>query len=173
MSSRVENLEKSDRELSERLAHSSITTVQQRLAGRIRRMTFFGFFIPLLAPMLFFVVKTPLWVCCIYALFGVVMAVVNLLLAGYISKVDLLSLPVVEATMRALKIRRYQTYIRIFGAFGGAGVLLALMWPWIAQKDTVLLISCAVGMAIGLAVSLPRAIKNHRLAKKLVDEIKI
>ncbi len=121
--------------------------------------------------MLYAVLELNIWICVIYAVFGLVMSILNRLLADYTSEMPLAEMPVAEALRRAVMIRLRQRQIRIGGIIGGAAVLAALAVSLIGAYGSDMLLAMVVGLAAGLAVGIPRAVRMSRMARRLVESL--
>ena len=119
LSTRVDNLAETNRRLSERLAKSNVTSLQESLASRIRRWAGIELVMPLLAPMLYSTIGLPWPICVAYALF-----------------------------------------------------ITSFFYALPDKDNTWVMDGFAAGLVIGLAIGIPRAVANHRIARKLVDSLK-
>ncbi|MGN0210354.1 MAG: hypothetical protein ACI391_04490, partial [Muribaculaceae bacterium] len=54
LSVKVDNLEQANQRLSDQLARNNAKSYQQRLAGRVKSVSWAGLMLPVLAPMLYF-----------------------------------------------------------------------------------------------------------------------
>lgn len=172
MSTRIDNLEEANRKLSDRLAKSNVTSLQESLASRIRRWAGIGLIMPLLAPMLYSTVGLPWPICVAYALYGLIMAWLSFRFAQFINSERLIDLPVSDAIMRASKIKSRQEHIRLLGLVCALLILGAFYWTLPDKDNTWVMTGFATGLVTGLAIGIPRAIANHRIAKKLVESLK-
>ncbi len=150
------------------IARGNTAPLQYRLARRQRRTAIAGLLMIPLAYMLYAVLELNIWICVIYAVFGLVMSILNRLLADYTSEMPLAEMPVAEALRRAVMIRLRQRQIRIIG---GAAVLAALAVSLIGAYGSDMLLAMVVGLAAGLAVGIPRAVRMSRMARRLVESL--
>ena len=153
------------------IARGNTAPLQSRLARRQRRTAIAGLLMIPLAYMLYAVLELNIWICVIYAVFGLVMSILNRLLADYTSEIPLAEMPVAEALRRAVMIRLRQRQIRIGGIIGGAAVLAALAVSLIGAYGSDMLLAMVVGLAAGLAVGIPRAVRMSRMARRLVESL--
>ncbi len=153
------------------IARGNTAPLQYRLARRQRRTAIAGMLMIPLAYMLYAVLELNIWICVIYAVFGLVMSILNRLLADYTSEMPLAEMPVAEALRRAVMIRLRQRQIRIGGIIGGAAVLAALAVSLIGAYGSDMLLAMVVGLAAGLAVGIPRAVRMSRMARRLVESL--
>lgn len=171
LSARFDNLEETNRRLSERLSRCKVTSLQEQLAAVVGRWGWIGLALPVLSPMLYFDMNLPLWYCILYGVFGLVMMFLSLRFSRYVRSVPLTTLPVAEAIKRATLIKLRQTRMQLVG-FVMAMLLIGtggLLVPEAEREAAV--IGAAVGMCIGLAISIPRCVANARLARKIVEEL--
>lgn len=172
LSTRVDNLAETNRRLSERLAKSNVTSLQESLASRIRRCAGIGLVMPLLAPMLYSTIGLPWPICVAYALFGLMMAWLSFRFARFINSERLIDLPVSDAIMRASEIKSRQEHIRLLGMVCAALLIASVFYALPDKDNTWVMAGFAAGLVIGLAIGIPRAVANHRIARKLVDSLK-
>lgn len=172
MTVKVDRLEEANRQLSEKLAESNISSSQNRLAKSALRTMFIGLLLPLLAPMLINICHSPVWVCVVYGAFGLIMALFHFILWKYISHKNLATLPTAEALTRAIKIKLSQTRIRLFGIICGLFVLCAFVATLPDINDPYVLWAVIIGAIIGICISVPRAISTHRLARNIISDLK-
>ncbi len=151
------------------IARGNTAPLQYRLARRQTAIA--GLLMIPLAYMLYAVLELNIWICVIYAVFGLVMSILNRLLADYTSEIPLAEMPVAEALRRAVMIRLRQRQIRIGGIIGGAAVLAALAVSLIGAYGSDMLLAMVVGLAAGLAVGIPRAVRMSRMARRLVESL--
>lgn len=168
---RQSDLEEANRRLSERLRNNRTESMQQSLARRSKAYIWIGLLLPALAPLLYYELHLPVWLCICYAEFGIVMMAFNLRFTIYIRSVQLTSLPVIEAIVRANKIRMTQSRIRMAGIVLGFLLIAAIAYMLPKDDNLPVLLGGALGLIVGLAVSIPRAIANSRLARNLVKSL--
>lgn len=164
---RTDALEEANRKLVSRLAHQRVESLQDLLYHRIKRFVLFGLVLPVLSPTLVLCVEQPVWVAVLYAVFGVLMSCIYARFARYIKEKQISDLPVVEAVERASKFKMKLINARIIGIIGGV-IVIASFALTLPEADKVsLLIAAGVGLVIGLAISIPRAINTARLVKRI------
>lgn len=168
----VAELKTVNERLSQRLASSKVITLQEKLSSQQRMYSWIGLLLLPLAVVMYFAMDMPLWVCVPYALFGLVMSVCGRLLSDYVSEQPLLELPVAEALRRAITFRLRQQQLRIAGFCFGSVVIFLFMFSLFDTNQTSALFGGFIGLAIGLAVSIPRCIRMARMARKLVESLK-
>ncbi|MCM1036234.1 MAG: hypothetical protein NC406_02765 [Bacteroides sp.] len=170
---RVDNdsLDSAASRAADSIARGGTAPLQYRLARRQRRTALAGLLMIPLAYMLYEVLELNIWICVAYAVFGLVMSILNRLLADYTSEMPLAEMPVAEALRRAVMIRLRQRQIRIGGIIGGAAVLAALAVSLLGSYGSDMLMAMIIGLAAGLAVGIPRAVRMSRMARRLVESL--
>lgn len=173
LAARTEALEEANRRMAENLSHSKTSSLQDRLASRITRTTYAGLVLPLLSPLLYYMLMMPWWVCTLYALFGLTMSIIYFMFAEYIRDERLTDMPVAAAIERASRIKVRQTQIRTGGMLTGFALvaLLGFMVPEGPERETIL-IGGIIGFVIGLVFSIQRCIVNARIARDLVRSLR-
>lgn len=171
LAARTDKLEDANRRLSERLAKSNVTSLQEMLATRIDQWGRVGYALPLLAPALYYIINIPWWYCLLYALFGIAMALTSVWFAGYVREKRLTILPVAEAVKRAVSIKLIQTRMRMCSFVAGMALLVlgGFLLPDVERESVVL--GGIIGLVVGLAISIPRCIANARMARRMVEEL--
>jgi len=164
-------LDRVNRQLGDRLAQGKVTSLQENLASRIRRMRWVGLFVILYSPVVYFTLPVSPAACIIYALFGAVMTVLHQLLADYIGEHQLVDMPVADAIRRAVKIKVYQTRMRVVGICFGTVVVLSLVMCLVAAEQQAALLGAAVGLCLGLCIGIPRCVRNARMARRLIESL--
>ena len=167
MSAKLDKLDDANKQLSEQLSKSHVATYQETLSRRIRLTSIVGFLLPLLSFVLYFEIHLPLWICILYAVYGLLMGAVWLWYSYFVGHVSLLSLPLKEAYQRAIKIKERQTQLRILGVVSGVIVLFLLGY----YIDPGLWIAFLIGAVLGLIVAIIKAISAARLARKMVESL--
>ena len=167
----ADRLDTANRQAADNMARENPAPLQQRLARRHSRTALVGLLLVPMAYVLYATLEIDIWVCVGYAVFGLVMSVLNRLLADYISERPLAGLPVAEAVRRAVLIRLRQRQIRGTGIVLGLGVLTMLAVTLFDAHGSDILLAMALGLCAGLAVAIPRAVKMARLARRLVDSL--
>ena len=172
LAARTDKLEDANRRLSERLAKSKVTSLQEMLATRIDQWGRVGYVLPLLAPALYYIIHIPWWYCLLYALFGIAMALTSVWFAGYVREKRLTILPVAEAVERAVSIKLIQTRMRMCSFVAGMALLVlgGFLLPEVEERESVVL-GGITGLIVGLAISIPRCIANARMARRMVEEL--
>lgn len=172
LSTRCDNLEEANRALSERLAKSKVTSMQEQLANRINSYAGVGFLLPAMSPLLHSTMHLPWWVCVCYALFGLIMAFLSFRFARFIRGKRLIDLPVSDAIRRAMDIKVRQNRIQLIGVIMAVFLLGSMLWCMPEPYNEWIIYGFLTGAVIGLSIGIPRAVKNHRLARRLIDSLK-
>lgn len=171
LSQHTRNLEEANRQLSERMARSKISSTQERLADKIWRWSFIGLVLPVLAPLLHEVTHLPWWYCAMYALFGVLFAAIWWNFANFVRAERLTDMPVAAAIERALIIKLRQQRIRTTAWICGM-ILLVTGGFLIPVEDRMpALTGGAIGLVIGLAIALPQQFANERMARSMIEDL--
>ena len=166
-----DELERTNRELGERLLRGKVSGTQQQLARRVERRSLVGLLLVVFAPIIYWELHMPLWYALCYGAFGVAMGAAQQCLARYIKGGRLAEMPVVEALERALRIGIWQKRLRMTGILAGA-VLLFLFFYILTDQSRELLVGAILGLVVGLAIAVPMARKDISLARKLVDDLR-
>ncbi len=171
---KIENdkLTEANDRLARRLADGQVSTIQDKLVRSHARLQYVGLLLPLLAILIYYQLQMPLWVAVLYALFGVVMSVLNILFVNYIKEEQLVTLPVADALRRAAVIKDRQTKLLMCGIVGGV-VVLAVFFFFILDVDDsgATLLGAILGLGVGLAISIPKCLRERRMARKLYDSL--
>lgn len=172
LSIRVERLENDKLRLAAELASGRANNARKSLVRFYYTSGIVGFSLPLLAIALIEVLHFQFWVAFLYATFGIIMAVLNLLFADYIKRNADTSLPVVEALRNMLIIRRRQRQLRILGITLGLVVVLSLFGQVTGANDRYILYGMIVGLCIGIPIGIYKELRMIRLARELQNELK-
>ena len=172
LSVKVDNLEQANQRLSDQLARNNAKSYQQRLAGRVKGISWAGLMLPVLAPMLYLSLNMPVWICFVYAIFGVVMCILNRRLSNFILSKNLLEIQATEALQHATAVRLYQKNVRILGSLLAILLLFGMYYvlpP--SEHRSYILMGGVVGLVLGLAIAIPRCITNARLARRMAQSL--
>lgn len=172
LSVKVDNLEQANQRLSDQLARTNAKSFQERLAGRVKRISWAGLLLPVLAPMLYFSLQMPVWICVVYAIYGIFMCILNRRLSTFILSKNLLEISATEALQHATAVRLYQKNLRILSAILAILLLFGMyyMLP-VTEHHTFILMGGLVGLVLGLAFAIPRCITNARLARRMAQSL--
>ena len=172
LSVKVDKLEQANERLSDQLARTNAKSYQQRLAGRVKRTSWVGLLLPILAPLQYYSLHMPVWICAVYAIFGIFMCVLNRRLSSFILSKNLLEISATEALQHATAVRLYQKNARILGVFLAALLLFGMYYVLpLSEQRSAILWGGVVGLLIGLAFAIPRCITNARLARRMAQSL--
>lgn len=157
--------------LARELATGRAQTARDKLASYYRRSSVCAILLPSLAPALVIILDLPVWLAVLYAVFGIVMGVVNYCFARYIKNCDYTSVPTVEALSIAIKIARYQRYIRSVGIFVGC-ILVATMFYFAIDRDDYSMVTAFIfGLVGGLIFGTIKYIRMSALVRRMKAEL--
>ncbi len=170
---KIENstLHQKNIELTHRLVTERVCTNQQRLAKNYR-MGYAGFGFPLLAYLMYMVIGTPVWLCVVYSLFGIVIGCYDVWYMRFVKQTDYTSVPTVEAINHASKVVIYQNRATIYSIIGTLALLAAMFYEIFIISGEEVLLGGIVGAIVGGIFGTIKCIQNHRLARRMLDEIK-
>ncbi len=171
MEVRVNELSEANKRLSEQLAKDKTVSLQTRLAKRIRQHALAGLALPILAPSLYYILMMPLWICLVYAFFGILVMTINLDFASSIKNECLVELPVASAIRRAVQIKMGMERRVLLGIMLAIPLLITLAYALPEADRETILLGGAVGTIIGGAIGLRNFLTNHRLAKRLIESV--
>lgn len=159
-------------ELTRRLSRERVTTSQQNLA-RSYRIGYMGFAFPILAYFcLYRIIDASIGLCICYSIYGLILGGFDLWFMSFIKKADYASMSTVDAIQHATKVVIYQNWATIASIIGVIILCIPLFYEF-SQKDNEGIIAGAImGAILGGAIGAKKCIKNHRLARKMVAELK-
>lgn len=167
---KVDRLNEANRELTQKLASQRAISLKQKLAKKYKRIAIVGLFLPILSIVLYYELSMPIWLCAIYAIFGLVAAYINYDFARFILRTDYISMPIAEAVKHAIKIRVRQRNTMLLLSFMALCVLWAL-FSQVYKIEPELIIACYIGLAIGVIIDIIISTKSFRLSKKILSEL--
>lgn len=165
-------LERDNRRIADELARGKAAGAQQRLARYHRTMGLKGLFLPVLS---FFLVETlhfPVWLAVAYGAFGVIMCAANIWLARKIKTTDCINMPVVSALCAVIGINKLQRRIRTFGMCVALLIICSMASEILDANDNMLVLSFAVGLAIGIVIAIIQLRHSRRLLSELQNQIR-
>lgn len=168
---RLDTLDADNRRIAHQLAAGRATTAQQWLVRYYRRSFVFSLFLPVLSIVLY-EVGYPAWMAAIYALFGFVMAAVNISFSRYIAAVDYMSLPMVTALSEAIKIRRRQQTIRTCSFAGALGVCMSIFFCMMDMGNSYVLEGGAIGLVVGVVVGILKHRRVNSYVRAMESELR-
>ncbi len=166
LSVRVDRLEQENRRLAAELATGRATTAQQRLSSRYIKHGLMGLLLPLLAPMIVYVLEMPVWVAVLYAIFGLICMTTDFAFSQYIKRTNFAVMPVVVSLENMLNIKKRQRQIQLVFIILGLLFLGLAFFPAMADRPP-LLIGGLVGLVFGLFIGL----REYRQKVKLINEV--
>lgn len=171
LSVRVDRLEEENRRLASELATGRATSAQQRLASHYTKHALIGLLLPLLAPMLVFVLDMPMWVAVLYGLLGLLCMAADLIFARYIRRSNFAILPVVNSLENMLKAKKYQRRMQIVFIIIGGFFMGGAFFPALEDEPSVM-IGALIGLIIGICCGLTLYFKKVRLINEILKELK-
>lgn len=167
---RVEQLEADNRRMARLLAAGRVSSAQERLAKHHTFSAFSGLLLPVLAPMLIFVLHYPLWLAICYGVAGIVLAIANFWFAQYVRYADFMSCPVAQAATEAVKVMLWQNRLTALGIVLCVPVLVS-MFVMIAPEMEYIMGGLLVGLAVGLPIGIAKYFKGRGMARALKREV--
>lgn len=172
MGEHIDKLEHENRRMAKELAAGNATTAQVRLAKTARRSINCAIFLPLLSPLIYYYLDFPLWIAVLYATFGIIMGIANLLLYNTIIKNDYMSLPLVEALASAVKIRHTLRNVRILGVSLGLGIILSLIFDTLDRNESAILVGLITGFIGGTIIGARKWVEQTKLTRDIIRELR-
>ncbi len=161
-------LQQTNRELSEKLATAKAGSLQDTFARRIRNISFLGLLLPVMSPLLYYMMSFHLWVPIIYSLYGIVCFVIGYMLYRYINTCSLATMPVIQAVTRAAKIRIYYIRVRILCLLLGLPIIVMLMVLFYDMGEVSIMIGAIVGLVVGLILGVSRLLKDLSYTRRIL-----
>lgn len=158
-------------DVADRIARDNPDTLQQTLGRRLRRFSYVGIAMIPLAWLLYDPLGLSWWLAVAYALFGMLMGVLHRVLSDYVLSRRLCELPVAEAVRRAATIRMRQFQLRACGIILGVPLIACMFASFADTNDTSVVVAGVIGLCIGLAVGIPKAVSTVRLARRLAASV--
>lgn len=158
-------------DVADRIARDNPDTLQQMLGRRLARISYIGIAMIPLAWLLYSGLGMSLWLSAAYAVFGVLMGILNKLLSGYVLERRLCDLPVAEAMRRAATIRLRQFQLRACGIVLGVPLIGCMFASFVDTNDTGVIVGGVIGLCVGLAIGIPKAVSIVRLARRLAASV--
>lgn len=165
-------LEADNRKLAEKLATGRIATAHTKLLRVYRLSAISAAALPVLSPLLVKVLGFPVWTAVAYALFGLVMCILNIAFALFIKRSDVISRPIVEALTSAVKIASYQRYLRAFSLSTGSALIITMFVNALDHSEYHLVIAFVIGLVIGGALGVIKFRRMSALTHQMQDELR-
>lgn len=167
----TEHLDAAHRRVEEQLHSRRSVGIARKLARGYYTCLIASLVVVVLSVPLFFL-GLPLWLCILYGGFGVVMGVIYFLFARYISRSDFLTLPVVPAIERAVRIRMLQRRILLCGGVLCLLVLVPMLkffYDWSAGHEPFW--GGVVGGVIGGCIGCYKEYRFFKTSRQLLRSI--
>lgn len=167
-----DRLQATNLRLSQQLAAQRAGTRQQKLADHYRIIGIAAMaLLPFLSIALHDILDTPVWICTLYGVIGVIMGALNLWLSYYVTRTDYILMPTCEAIAHAARVIKYQSRLRIAGTCMAAVVLVPMLLHFNHIGGTGLLGAAGIGLAVGVAVGLSVYYRNRRIARAMLNDL--
>lgn len=170
----MDRLEIENKLLARKLADSELKSSAEKLADKYRRNVWMGFMLPVIAPSVVIFLKFSLLTAILYAVFGVIMSMLNLMLYRYAKRGLDFTLPVVDTLRNALQLKRMNRLVLLSGIVMGFSLigLFAVDLIDLSQGDASYnAMGVLAGMAAGFVVGLPIGIRKTRAQTRLIRQI--
>lgn len=143
-----------------------------RLVRQYRAQAIISLILPIFAPVLVADFHFPTWLAILYALYGLVMMLVNFTFSRYLAGLNIISQPVVTALSISASILRRQRNIT-FASLSFAVVLIALLlWHFHSTGNIWLLAGAWTGLVAGGVIGFTKIHRKTILARKIQSELK-
>lgn len=157
--------------LARELATGRAQTARYKLASYYFRSSFCAILLPALSPSLVLILDMPVWLALAYAIFGCIMGAVNIRFSKYIKHCDYTSVSTVEALSIAIKIARYQRYIRSFGIFVSVILVVSMFYIAIDRCEYNMITGFIFGLVFGLIMAAVKYIRMSSLVRQMKEEL--
>lgn len=165
------SLKEKNRELTRLLQTRNVVSSQEKLA-RNYRVSYMGYAFPLLGYMLYAVMHWSAWLAIAYGVYGVAIACYDTWFIQFVKSADFTLLPTVEAIDHAVKVVKYQNRATISSVLLAIIILIPMFDEmWILGGEPAV-VGGITGGVLGGAIGLRIYIRNHRLARRMVKELK-
>ncbi|MDE6161486.1 MAG: hypothetical protein K2F77_07490 [Muribaculaceae bacterium] len=167
-----DRLQATNLRLSQQLAAQRAGTRQQKLADHYRIIGIAAMLLlPFLSIALYDILDTPVWICTLYGVIGVIMGALNLWLSYYVTRTDYILMPTCEAIDHAARVLKYQSRLRIAGSSMAAVVLVPMLLHFNHIGGLGLLGAAGIGLAVGVCIGLSVYYRNRRIARAMLDDL--
>lgn len=154
MGEQIGDLKAENRRIAEKLAAGKAETSKKKLAKLAKVGIVCAILLPILAPLLYYLLNFQMWIAILYGVFGVIMGVANIFFYNKIMDNDYLSLPLVKALSEAYKIRIYLRNVRILGISMGLVVILSMAIEMIIREKWNIVVGMSVGCVLGMIIGI-------------------
>lgn len=164
-------LDSNARSIEGELGRSRPAGYARILARDYNRMSWFALIVIAMSVPLKFI-GCPMWLCVVYALFGLCAVVWNFFLARYISHIDFMTLPVVQSIEKAVRIRMLQRRLLLLSSVLGILVIVPLLkFFYEAEPEHSMFWGGVVGGVLGLIVGVRKEILFFRRSRELLRSL--
>lgn len=165
-------LEQTEERVRTAASAGKLENAQDRLIRMTRTNVWGGALLMALAPLLNFILDFPVWVAVIYALAGFIFGVSAFRLYCRVSGPRYVDMPVVTALAAVIKLRRDLARKEVGGILLATIVVGAMFGCAISDNFGLeIIISMAIGVAIGLPLGLTRYFRIVNLTKRISKEL--
>ncbi len=170
---KVENasLQQKNKELTRRLVDARIANNQQKLAKNYR-IGYMGLCFPLLAWLLYQLIHPSVYLCIIYSVYGIILGLFDLWFMDFIKKADYTTISTINALEHASKVVIYQNWATIASIIACIGVLALFFYEMAQLGADNIIWGGVIGGVIGGIIGTRKCIDNHRLARRMLSELR-
>lgn len=172
MGEQIGDLEAENRRIAEKLAAGKAETSKKKLAKLAKVGIACAILLPILAPLLYYLLNFQMWIAILYGVFGVIMGVANIFFYNKIMDNDYLSLTLVKALSEAYKIRIYLRNVRILGISMGLVVILSMAIEMIIREKWNIVVGMSVGCALGMIIGIKGWTEESRLSRQIIRDLR-
>ena len=165
------NLKQRNRELTRLLLTRNVVSNQDKLA-RSYRIGYMGFAFPLLGYLLHIVMNCSIWLALGYGIYGLILGSYDLWFIKFVKDADYAVLSTVDAINHAAKVVKYQNWATVLSMLLALGILIPMFQELSELGGEPAVIGGITGGVIGGAIGLKICIRNHKLARRMVRELK-
>ncbi|MDO5394592.1 MAG: hypothetical protein Q4F07_01360 [Bacteroidales bacterium] len=137
-------------------------TLPRRLARRYLLSSIIGVAMIPMSFELYRIVPVSIWLCVVYALFGLGMAIPSFILSYKLRNSRYYELPVIEAVRKISQLNRAHQNLEYVGIGCAVAVLSFFFYEIWQTGDMAILTGAIVGLVIGLAIGIARKIRTAR-----------
>lgn len=164
-------LKQRNRELTRLLLTRNVVSNQDKLA-RSYRIGYLGFAFPLLGFLLYAMMDCSIWLAIGYGIYGLILGSYDLWFIKFIKSADYAVLSTIEALNHAVKVVKYQNWATVLSMILAISILIPLFREFSIIGGEPAVWGGVCGGLIGGAIGLRICIKNHKLARRMVRELK-
>ncbi len=164
-------LKERNRELTRLLLTRNVVSNQEKLA-RSYRIGYLGFAFPLLGYLLYITLNCAIRLSVVCGIYGIVLGSYDLWFINFVKRADYTVLSTVEALNHAIKVVRYQNWATVLSLMLGICVVVPLFEELFLLGEDAAVIGGIWGGIIGGIIGLRICIRNQKLARRMVRELK-